>query len=436
MRKTKKTQKTRKANNGGKRLKTTVVREKMPKAVKTKSAPKKVQKKSVHTKSSVLKHTKSIKKPTVHASKTYASKKTKNAPKRSSAPIKSKRTSQKKSSSNILYREDLKNLSNGFWGNLDLLCFQQVRLENATADIVYASDDVGIIIKVLSNSGTWQVNTATDTWKNRKTSITSPIAELKKLCTFVKNAEPNSKIIPAIILMRGTIQDEEKVQNYLKKHGVQLIKSDSFKQSRLPALSQLLQANFLPIITSIRTDEDWDGNRAPVVKQVSFPNSRKHLLTQKQTQKLASCIATVARAGYFPVASGTIGSLIALPIAYILNQMCLITMWISILLTMLIGVWAIKRFTQNKVDKDPSSVIIDEVVGQLIPFAFVASGLLHWPILLTGFILFRFFDICKFGLVKYFDRQKNAWGVMLDDVIAGLQTAFILVLLQILYILT
>ena len=437
MRKMKKIQKSMKASKGTIRPKTKKAgTKKAIKAAKVKSAPKKVQKKSVRPKSAPLKQAKPKKKTVVRGAK-HSPKKTKNSPKRITAPTKSKNPGKKQPTLTNLYQNDLKNLSNGFWGNLDLLCFQQIKLKDVTADIVYASDDVGVVVKVLSQPGTWQVNTTTDSCKNGKTLLESPIAELKKLCSLIKESEPESKLIPTIILMRGTIKNEAEIQTYLKKKGVRLVRPDTFTQSKLPVLSQLLQANFPPAITSIGTNEIWDEEEVSLIAEpVTRVKSRKHLLTQKQTQKLASYIATVAHAGYFPAGSGTIGSLIALPIAYVLNQTNLIAMWISILLAMWIGVWAIQKFTENKVEKDPSSVIIDEVVGQSIAFALVAPGLLHWPVLLIGFILFRFFDICKFGLVKYFDKQKNAWGVMMDDVIAGLQTTFILVLLQILYILT
>ena len=84
---------------------------------------------------------------------------------------------------------------------------------------------------------------------------------------------------------------------------------------------------------------------------------------------------------------------------------------------------------------DPQEIVIDEVVGQLLAFVLSFSFLLlsnDNGILLNGngfrltffvvmpFVLFRFFDITKPSLVGYFDRIKNAFGVMMDDVIAGI----------------
>ena len=402
MRKTKKKQTNLKVKKMTKSVKKTVKSAKT-KAVanKIKAAPKKVQQKSARHKLPPVKAVKSI------------------------------------SAQTELYQKDLKNLSNGWCGNLNLVCFTHVSYKDIKIDLTYSSENCTVIVYVLSQEGTYSIDAAGNFFVNKKKLLPNPVTLLKKQLATLYKIEANAKIIPVVLLMRGAVQNQRKVQTYLKRNGIQLIRSNTLRTSDLPSLSRLLHDNFSPLISSTHIDETWDdAGHVSSVQPKSTRASRIRFLTQKQTQKLAANIATVAHAGYFPIASGTIGSLIALPIAYALNQASLIALWLAIFLTMWVGVWAIKRFTENKVEKDPSSVIIDEVVGQSIPFALVAPGLLHWPWLLLGFILFRFFDICKFGLVKYFDKQKTAWGVMMDDVMAGLQTAFILVLLQILWILT
>lgn len=136
--------------------------------------------------------------------------------------------------------------------------------------------------------------------------------------------------------------------------------------------------------------------------------------------------------GFAPKASGTLGSLGALPlvglIAYCGN--------LSILLAaagvcFLSGVAATAAVIRESDNKDPSLVVIDEVVGQMLTFALVWNNLADWKIWACGFILFRFFDICKMGPVKFFDRKvHNAWGVMLDDVFAGIIAAIVLYLIN------
>ena len=168
---------------------------------------------------------------------------------------------------------------------------------------------------------------------------------------------------------------------------------------------------------------------APVSKKKGCP-----VCAWLKSLKIAP-LATLGPIGYFPKGSGTIGSLVALPIAYFLGHFSVPCLWVLTLLLFFVGIRAIDQYTQKTTEKDPGCVIIDEVVGQLIPFAIIIPDLLHWPILLFGFVLFRFFDIIKFGSVAMWDRQKTPMGVMMDDVEAGLHAAFVLALIQIIYIL-
>ena len=152
---------------------------------------------------------------------------------------------------------------------------------------------------------------------------------------------------------------------------------------------------------------------------------------QRSHKKLSLApLATLGPLGYFPKGSGTLGALVALPIAYLLNRTCLPLLWLAIPVLALIGLVAIYQFTLHRKEKDPSCVIIDEVVGQLIPFVVIIPEFMHWPMLFAGFVLFRLFDIFKFGPVAFWDRRKDAIGVMMDDVAAGIIAGFILAWLQ------
>ena len=145
--------------------------------------------------------------------------------------------------------------------------------------------------------------------------------------------------------------------------------------------------------------------------------------------KLAMIIATYCGFGLSPKAPGTVGSLATLPLAF---AVCcffgLNGLLVAALISFVIGVPATAVVIADKQDKDPKYVVIDEVAGQLLSFSFVAETLYQntgaWWIYLLGFALFRFFDICKMGPVKFFDSKiKNAYGVMMDDVCAGLLAA-------------
>ena len=142
-------------------------------------------------------------------------------------------------------------------------------------------------------------------------------------------------------------------------------------------------------------------------------------------------LATLGPIGFFPKGPGTMGSLVALPIAYTLNHVSIPLLWTSVFLIFAIGLLAIQQYTKDKTEKDPSCVIIDEVVGQMIPFMVIIPDFMHWPMVLLAFALFRFFDIFKFGAVAFWDRRKNPMGVMMDDVSAGIFAGFVIAMLQV-----
>ena len=158
--------------------------------------------------------------------------------------------------------------------------------------------------------------------------------------------------------------------------------------------------------------------------------SKKKFSLDIRTWRLTS-LATLGPIGFFPKGPGTMGALVALPFAYVLNHFSVPLLWIFTFLIFGIGFLAVQQYTANKTEKDPSCVIIDEVVGQLIPFMVVIPDFMHWPMLLLGFVLFRFFDIFKFGTVAFWDRRKNPMGVMMDDVCAGIFAGFVLSMIQV-----
>jgi phosphatidylglycerophosphatase A len=153
--------------------------------------------------------------------------------------------------------------------------------------------------------------------------------------------------------------------------------------------------------------------------------------------KIALTLATFFGAGLSPKAPGTAGSFATLPLAFVLAYFFgMAGLFYTAFVVFFVGVWATHQLIKDSEEKDPSKVVIDETVGQLITFLPIAPKLYHnaqlevVAIYLLGFALFRLFDICKAGPVKWADSKlKNAWGVMLDDVFAGIFAALVLVLL-------
>ena len=89
-------------------------------------------------------------------------------------------------------------------------------------------------------------------------------------------------------------------------------------------------------------------------------------------------------------------------------------------------------------NKDPRQIVIDEVLGQAMPLIFIvylsSKNQINIPVeiyYLLSFILFRFFDIVKPFPVSYFDKQhKNFFGIIMDDIMAGLYTMLIIYLVS------
>lgn len=127
---------------------------------------------------------------------------------------------------------------------------------------------------------------------------------------------------------------------------------------------------------------------------------------------------------------GTCGSLAALPFAYILHiTLGNIGVLVFSLFTFALGWWSTKKYlAANPENSDPGEIVIDEVAGQSLLLAVLFPT---WQSYLTGFILFRIFDIIKPWPVSLADRKvKGAFGVMLDDMVAAFFPIFIFIFIM------
>jgi len=97
----------------------------------------------------------------------------------------------------------------------------------------------------------------------------------------------------------------------------------------------------------------------------------------------------------------------------------------QIILTVLVtalGIW-VGNIVEKDWGKDSYRVVIDEVAGMFISVLFVPPD---WKWMLIGFVLFRFFDIAKPLYIRRLEALKGGWGVMLDDVLAGIYANILL----------
>jgi phosphatidylglycerophosphatase A len=156
----------------------------------------------------------------------------------------------------------------------------------------------------------------------------------------------------------------------------------------------------------------------------------------KQLSRTARAVATVFGIGYAPFAPGTVASLVALPIAWLITRFAgRFVLLLAGILVGAIGAWACELYVRAKKDQDPSECVIDEVAGQWIACAFVsvAFGIYSIHTLLgyaLAFILFRALDISKLWPINWIERiTPGGLGVMLDDILAGAMAGIVIVVL-------
>ena len=160
-------------------------------------------------------------------------------------------------------------------------------------------------------------------------------------------------------------------------------------------------------------------------------------------KKFNSLIVTMFGLGKIKIIPGTVGSFATIVILYTLFHILNISSDLILLLLIIIFIYsfsAVASHIKDNDDKDPREIIIDEFIGQSIPIYLyeISHGTQKSPdeaiIFYTiCFILFRFFDIKKPFPVSYFDKNfKNSFGVIMDDVCAGLYVVLSLICFMVL----
>ena len=139
-------------------------------------------------------------------------------------------------------------------------------------------------------------------------------------------------------------------------------------------------------------------------------------------KRLILALATIGGIGFFPFASGTLGSAVAMIPYYFCRHHALLYITVT-LGFVFVGLWSSGRAEKYLGEKDPHAVVIDEVAGYLIAAAFLPS---FWGYPVAAFFLFRLFDVWKPFPIRQSQNLGGGLGIMIDDVLAGLLTNFIL----------
>lgn len=142
----------------------------------------------------------------------------------------------------------------------------------------------------------------------------------------------------------------------------------------------------------------------------------------------AAFIAYGFGSGLSPAAPGTFGTLVAIPIFWLIQDWSLTAYLMFTVFAFVFGIWICQRTVDWLKQDDPGGVVWDEVVGYLVTMLAAPKG---WVWLIVGFVLFRFFDILKPWPINIADKKLHGgFGIMFDDVIAGAMAAVVMGLIQ------
>lgn len=130
-------------------------------------------------------------------------------------------------------------------------------------------------------------------------------------------------------------------------------------------------------------------------------------------------------AGLSPMAPGTMGTLVAIPIYLLLASLNSFLYFVAVAALIVAGIWACGKVAAESGQEDPPAIVWDEVVGFLVAMAAAPVVSVAWIIM--GFLLFRLFDIYKPWPVSWAqERFRGGLGIVADDLVAGAMTWIVL----------
>ncbi len=138
---------------------------------------------------------------------------------------------------------------------------------------------------------------------------------------------------------------------------------------------------------------------------------------------IAQSIATFFYLGYSPFAPGTVGTLGAIAFFYLLSQFSTLVYVLFFLGFTIISIWSSREAEGIFGKTDPRQVVADEVCGYLVTMFLISPSIRN---IILGFLLFRLFDILKPPPARRAERVRGGFGIVIDDVVAGIYANIIL----------
>ena len=140
-------------------------------------------------------------------------------------------------------------------------------------------------------------------------------------------------------------------------------------------------------------------------------------------------LATGFGSGYSPVIPGTAGTLGAVPLFLFFSAISSPVYEVTLLAFFFLAVWTSDRAQEHWGVNDDRRIVIDEIMGFLVTMLWVQQTFFS---IILGFFLFRCFDIIKLPPIRFLERAKGGYGVVLDDVLAGVYANIVLHLVSLL----
>ena len=139
-------------------------------------------------------------------------------------------------------------------------------------------------------------------------------------------------------------------------------------------------------------------------------------------KRLTKIIATVFGIGYFPIAQGTLAGLAGVGLYLLIRNNTFI--YLAVLsIILIVGFIVSGKAERIFAEKDSRKIVIDDFSGILIAYLFIPF-VTHYIII--GFLIYRMLDIIKLYPINKLEKLPSGWGIMLDDIVAGLYTNLIL----------
>ncbi len=179
-----------------------------------------------------------------------------------------------------------------------------------------------------------------------------------------------------------------------------------------------MRVSFLTKIT--QKDARSDRDASPKTDEKSSQRDRP--------VRWACWIATGFGVGYFPIMPGTLGSLLGLCLFLILRSLPPILYLFTLIAFIFLGVYTAGLSESFFQRKDPSEIVIDEIVTMLLVLFLIPPSVGWW---FAGLFAFRVFDILKPPPCRQFEQLPGGWGVMVDDLLAGTYAVIFLQLIAI-----